>query len=122
MGVFDNLNVGDALKGVMGQVEATAVPALLSAALARTNLGDLQGLVTKLQQGGLNEQVQSWLESGQNLPITADQLRAALGSEQVQQLAQHFGLPVDSILKLLSEHIPTAVDQASPAGAVQPSG
>jgi len=51
MGLLDSL--GGALKGVLGQVEADAVPALISAVLAKTNLGDLQGLVNKLQQGVL---------------------------------------------------------------------
>jgi hypothetical protein len=49
MGLFDSLSGG--LKGALGQVEAAAMPALISAALAKTNLGDLQGLVTQLQQG-----------------------------------------------------------------------
>jgi uncharacterized protein YidB (DUF937 family) len=121
MGLFDSLKLGAGLKDVMGQVEAAAVPALLGTVLAKTNLGDLQGLVIKLQQGGLSEQVQSWLGSGTNLPVTADQIRAALGSEQVRQLAQHLGLPVDSALKLLTEHVPAAVDQASPKGTLQPA-
>jgi len=119
MGLLDSL--GGALKGVLGQVEADAVPALVSAVLAKTNLGDLQGLVAKLQQGGLNDQVQSWLGNGANLPVTADQLRAALGNEQVQQLARELGLPIDGALKLLAEHLPAVVDQASPNGTLQPS-
>jgi len=48
MGLFD------AVKGALGQVEAAAVPTLIDAALAKTNLGDLNGLVTRLQQGGLD--------------------------------------------------------------------
>jgi uncharacterized protein YidB (DUF937 family) len=119
MGLLDN--IGGSLKGVLGQVEAAAVPALISGVLAKTNFGDLQGLVTKLQEGGLNNQVQSWLGNGANLPITADQLRSALGNEQVKQLAQHFGLPVDAALKLMAEHLPAAVDQASPNGTLQPA-
>lgn len=113
MGLFDTV------KGAFGQVEAAAVPALINAALAKTNLGDLNGLVTQLQQGGLGPQVQSWLGNGQNLSVTADQLRAALGNEQVRQLAEHFGLPVDQALQLLSQHLPTVVDQASPKDTVQ---
>jgi uncharacterized protein YidB (DUF937 family) len=119
MGLLDSL--GSALKGVLGQVEADAVPALISAVLAKTNLGDLQGLANKLQQGGLNDQVQSWLGNGANLPVTVDQLRAALGNEQVQQIARELGLPIDDALKLLAEHLPTVVDQASPNGTIQPS-
>ena len=55
------------------------------------------------------------------IPITADQLRAALGNEQVQQLAQHFGIPIDGVLNLLAQHLPNAIDQASQQGTVQPS-
>jgi uncharacterized protein YidB (DUF937 family) len=115
----------DSLTGVLGgnssQIEGAAVPALISAALAKTNLGDLQGLANQLQQGGLGPQVQSWLGSGANRPVTPDQLQAALGSDQVRQLAQHFGVPVDAALQLLSEHLPGAIDQASPNGTLQPS-
>jgi uncharacterized protein YidB (DUF937 family) len=89
--------------------------------LAKTNLGDLQGLVAQLQQGGFGNQVQSWLGSGANLPVSPDQLRAALGSDQVKQLAQHFGVSPDAALELLSEHLPGVIDQASPDGALPPS-
>lgn len=119
MGLFDG-GVGGALKNVLGQVEAAAVPALISAALAKTNMGDLQGIVSKLQEGGLGEQVQSWLGNGANMPVSADQLRSALGNDEVKQLAAHFGIPVDSALKLLAEHLPAVVDQASTDGVLRP--
>jgi uncharacterized protein YidB (DUF937 family) len=119
VGLFDNL--GGALKGVLGQVETAAVPALISAALARTNFGNLQGLVNQLQQGGLGPQVQSWLGSGANMAITPDQLRAALGNDQVKELAGHFGVPLDQALNLLAQHLPAAVDHASPDGTLQPA-
>jgi uncharacterized protein YidB (DUF937 family) len=116
MGLLDN--VTGAFKGVFGDAEANAMPALISTALAKTNLGDLGGIADKLQQGGLSGQVASWLGNGPNLPISPQQLRDALGSQQVQELAAHFGVSVDAALKLLSEHLPQAVDQASPNGAL----
>jgi uncharacterized protein YidB (DUF937 family) len=114
LGLFDN--VGGSLGGMIGQVAAAAAPALISAALAKTNLGDLQGLVNQLQQNGMGDQVKSWLSNGANMQITPDQLKAALGSDQVKQIAAHFGLPTDAALKMLAEHLPAAVDQASPNG------
>jgi uncharacterized protein YidB (DUF937 family) len=116
MGIFDGL------AGAFGQVEAAAMPALISQVLAKTNLGSLQGIVNQLQQGGLGAQVQSWLGNGPNQMVTPEQLRAALGNEHVRQLAQHFGVDPDAVLKLLAEHLPTAVDQASPNGTLQRSG
>jgi uncharacterized protein YidB (DUF937 family) len=114
MGLFDSL--GGELKSVLGQAGAAGEQAMIAALLAKTNLGSLSGIVAQLQQGGLNEQVRSWLGNGANMPVTADQLRSALSSEQVQQIAQHLGLPVDAALKALAEHLPAAVDQASPNG------
>jgi uncharacterized protein YidB (DUF937 family) len=73
----------------------------------------------KLQQSGLGPQVSSWLGDGKNLPITADQLKAALGNEQIQQIAADFGLPMDKILATVAEHLPAIVDKLSPNGKLQ---
>ncbi len=116
MGFLDK--VGGALKGALDQVEAMS-PGLISSTLASTKFGNLQGLVAQLQQGGLDEQVKSWLSSGTNLPVSAEQIRAALGNQKVKDLAAQFGLPVDATLKLLAEQLPAVVDQASPDGKLQ---
>jgi uncharacterized protein YidB (DUF937 family) len=115
MGLFDSL------KSALGSVEGAAFPAMVSALLAQTQYHDLPGLVAALEKGGLGPQVQSWLGSGGNMPISEDQLKAVLGNAQVQDLARHAGLPVDEILKLLSQYLPEIVDKASPNGALQPS-
>jgi uncharacterized protein YidB (DUF937 family) len=121
MGLLDELNLGGALGGVLGQIEASAAPTLINALLAKTQFGDLNGLVNHLQQSGLGPQVQSWLGNGANQPITADQLKAVLGNAQVQEMARHLGLPVDAALNLLSQHLPGVIDQASKNGQLQPS-
>jgi len=117
LGLFDDMK--GSLGGMIGQVAAQAAPGLIAAALAKTNLGSLQGLVNQLQQAGMGDQVKSWLGNGANMQITPDQLRAALGNEQVKQLAAHFGIPVDAALKMLAEHLPATVDKASPNGALK---
>ncbi len=119
MGLFSNLNIGDALKGAMSQIEAAAVPALINAVLEKTQYHDINGLVAALQKGGLGPQVQSWLGTGTNLPISEEQLRTVLGNAQVQDFARHLGLPVDATLKMLAQYLPQLVDQASPNGMLQ---
>ncbi len=116
MGLFDSLT--DGLKGLLGDEAGGQIAAALPGMLSQANLGGLQGVVSQLQASGLGPQVQSWLGNGQNLPITADQLKSVLGSDQVKQLAQHFGVDPDAALKLLAQHLPTAVDQASPNGTL----
>jgi uncharacterized protein YidB (DUF937 family) len=119
MGLLDSL--GGALKGALGEVEAAALPALLNAVLAKTQYHDLNGLVTALQQGGLDAQVKSWLGNGANVPISEEQLKAVLGNAQVQEFARHLGLPVDQTLALLAKYLPEIVDKASPNGTLQPT-
>jgi len=116
MGILDQL--GGSLKSALGAAAAAEGPGLISAALAKANMGDLQGLVTQLQQGGLGDQVKSWLGNGANLPVTAEQLQSVLNNDQVKQLANHLGVPVDQALQLLAQHLPTVIDQASPNGAI----
>jgi uncharacterized protein YidB (DUF937 family) len=110
MGLLDGLTGG--LKSALGQIGAEELQAVLPAALAKTNLGDLQGVVAQLQQGGLGAQVQSWLASGPNLSVTPQQIQAALGSDQVKQLAQHFGVDPNVALNLLAQHLPTIVGKS----------
>ena len=117
MGLFDQL--GGSLKGMLGSMAAAEAPALIAAALAKTNMGSLQGLVDQLQQGGMGDQVKSWLGNGANLQVTPEQIQSALGDGQLAQLAEKFGVSPDTVSKLLADHLPAVVDQASPNGSVQ---
>jgi len=107
----------DSLKGML---ESEALPTLLNTVLAQTQYRDLNGLVAALEKGGLGPQVQSWLGNGQNMPVTADQLKAVLGNSQVQEFARHLGLPVDETLNELAKYLPEIIDKASPNGVLPP--
>jgi uncharacterized protein YidB (DUF937 family) len=112
--------IGSVLKGMSGQSgEASGLPAILAQVLRNTDLGSVGGLLQQLQNSGLGTQVTSWLGNGANLPVSVDQLRAALGDERVRQLATSFGIPVDQLLGQLSQHLPAAVDQMSPNGTLE---
>src|SRR5262245_20439728 len=124
MGLFDQI-VSSALRGAMGQGSGDAtsslLPGLLGQLLGQTNLGNIGGLLAQLQQGGLGNEVASWLGNGANRAVSPDQLQSALGSEQLEQMARSAGLPVDQLLAMLSQHLPGAVDRASPNGALDES-
>jgi uncharacterized protein YidB (DUF937 family) len=117
MGILDSLENSPALKGMLGQLEAAVIPVVLSEVLgSKDGQGGLSAIVAKLQQAGLGDQVKSWIGNGQNLPITADQLQQALGSDMAKQLAARFNIPLDQLTKVLAEQLPLAVDHASPNG------
>lgn len=117
--------LGSALKGLAGQgaqePAAAGEPDILSQVLGRTDLGNVGGLLQQLEQSGLGAQVASWLGSGQNLPVSVDQLRNALGEQNLGQLASQFGLPAEDLLRHLADHLPGAIDALSPNGSVEGS-
>jgi uncharacterized protein YidB (DUF937 family) len=121
MGILDSLENSLALKGALGQLEGAVLPAVLGEVLGNGGQGGLSAIVAKLQQGGLGDQVKSWIGNGQNLPITAEELQQVLGSDTVKQLAARFNIPVDQLSQILAQQLPKAVDQASPNGTLPAS-
>jgi uncharacterized protein YidB (DUF937 family) len=116
MGILDSLENSPELRGVLGQLGAAVLPAVLGEVMGTGSQGGLNAIVAKLQQAGLGDQVKSWIGTGANLPITADQVRQVLGNDAVRQLAAKYNIPVDQIAELLAHQIPAAVDHASPDG------
>lgn len=77
--------------------------------------GGLAGLVTKFQQGGLGDVVGSWVGTGQNLPISPEQLQQVLGPE-LAGLAEKFGFSPGDAGGQLSQLLPQVVDGLTPNG------
>ncbi|MBS0374281.1 MAG: DUF937 domain-containing protein [Proteobacteria bacterium] len=107
MGLFD---------GILGGVVGSAMVGVVNHILEQN--GGLQGVVNQFEQKGLGETVRSWVGTGQNLPITADQIHQVLGSGAVQELAQKAGLSVPELTQKLSQLLPQAIDKMTPAGVV----
>jgi uncharacterized protein YidB (DUF937 family) len=112
MGILDSLESS----GILGKLGAAVLPVVLGEVLGTGNQGGLNAIVAKLEQAGLGDQVKSWIGNGQNLPVTADQIRQVLGNDTVRQLAAKYNIPVDQIAEVLAHQLPLAVDQASPDG------
>jgi uncharacterized protein YidB (DUF937 family) len=121
MGFLDSLENSPALRGVLSQLSAAVLPVVLGEVLGTGSQGGLNAIVAKLEQAGLGDQVKSWIGTGQNLPITADQVRQVLGNETVKQLAARYNIPVDQIAEVLAHQLPLAVDHASPDGKLSHS-
>ena len=83
--------------------------------------GGLGALLQQLQQGGLGEVVQSWVGTGANLPISAEQLQSVLGNDTLGKLAEQAGLSHSDLGQQLSQWLPQVVDKLTPNGEL-PSG
>jgi uncharacterized protein YidB (DUF937 family) len=107
MGIFEGI-----LGGVVGAEMATVVNSLIQ------KHGGVQGIVAQLEQQGLGGTVRSWVGEGANLPINADQIHQAFGSDTLRELAAKLGLSPDVLAAKLSQALPQAIDKLTPAGAV----
>lgn len=114
--IVGGLTGGAGAGGVAGEAVQGALGELLG------GQGGISGLLQQLEGGGLGEHIRSWVGTGQNLPISAEQLQQALSNSQVQALVQKTGLPVQSLMAALAHVLPQAVDQATPDGQVPSDG
>lgn len=110
--------------GLLGMV--TSNPQLLQAVTAMLSNdgghGGLGGLVAKFQQAGLGDVVGSWIGSGQNQPVSGDQLTNVLGSDAISGLAQKLGISPDAAASQLSNILPGLVDHLTPHGQAPAGG
>ena len=81
--------------------------------------GGVQGMVRLLERNGLGSTVRSWVGSGTNLPITADQVQKVFGAPALESLAARAGLHPQYLAHKLAQVLPQAVDKLTPAGYVQ---
>lgn len=103
-----------ALGGSLGQAAIEALPGVIERVLP----GGLQGLLNQLQSSGYAAQVNSWLGRGPNEPITVEDLRRVVNSDQARQIAEKLGIPADQVLAILAKVLPEAVDHHSPDGTL----
>jgi uncharacterized protein YidB (DUF937 family) len=80
--------------------------------------GGLSGLVEKISAGGLADQVASWIGTGKNLPVTAEQIQEVLGSSFVKGLAEKMGINTADVAGSLSSMLPQLIDKLTPDGEV----
>ena len=114
------------LDSLMGQDQESGSGLMDVVGALISKAGGLQGLVGQLQQSGLGQQVGSWVSTGANLPVSAEQLGAALQSGPLagvlQQATQKLGMDSPQLLQQLSGLLPQAVDKLTPEGQVPQGG
>ena len=134
MGLLDSL-IGSAVSGALGapsdKQEAGGInPALIAALLPvvlgmlsnNSEQGGLAGLVNKFKQAGLGDQINSWISNGQNLPVSGEQVSAALGSDVLGNLAQQAGLGQSELAGSLASLLPGIINSLTPQGQAPAGG
>lgn len=116
MSLFDDLakNVlGQLSGGDAAQAGGTNWIALGMSLLERS--GGLDGLLAKFQQHGLGDLVTSWIGNGQNLPISAEQIKQVLSSV-LPKAAADAGTDTETAAEGLASSLPDLISKLTPSG------
>lgn len=105
MGMFD---------GILGGVLGAGAVALVTKYV--NEHGGLQGVVEQFQKQGLGGTINSWIGTGENEPVTADQITKTVGAEKMNEMAKEAGVEPAVLAGQLAEHLPTAIDKITPDG------
>lgn len=125
----------DSVIGAIGQAAAAggtsgagaAAPAELMRAVLgllgnESSTGGLPGLVEAFRRAGLGDVVASWIATGPNAPISADQLGQVLGGDLLGQVAGQLGVTPGDASGQLARWLPEIVDQLTPQGQMPAGG
>jgi uncharacterized protein YidB (DUF937 family) len=83
--------------------------------------GGLSGMLQTFHEKGLGGVVSSWVGTGTNQTISAEQIQNVLGEDRVKQFAAKVGIPPETASAKLAEYLPQVVDRLTPNGEV-PTG
>ena len=84
--------------------------------------GGIYGLMHQFNQAGLGSVIQSWIGTGDNAPISGEQLHRVLGAGQLHEISEETGLSQHVAADQLADMLPDLVDKLTPAGHVPPGG
>lgn len=118
MGLFDDI-VGSMLAGGDGgETNLAGIMEVLSGLDAQ----GVGGLVESFQKNGLGEIISSWIGSGENLPISPDQVAQGLGSDLMASLSEKSGIPAAELSSQIAGYLPDFIDKVTPDGIIPEGG
>jgi len=98
-----------------GGAQASLAALLPAVAGLIQQMGGLDGLVSKFKAAGLGDKIAGWISTGPNPPATAEDVKAALGS-QLNDIAQASGQDADGAAGGLAALLPGLIDKLTPDG------
>jgi uncharacterized protein YidB (DUF937 family) len=117
MGLFDI--VGGLIGGQGGSHNA-----LVSALLPSINsqLGGIGGLINKFHAVGAGHVIDSWIGTGENLPVSPDTVEKVFGRDKLHALAGQAGVAPEQATGILAQILPHVINGATPNGELPANG
>ncbi len=121
MGLFDQI-ASQVTSQLSGTEEHSALLDGIMGLIDNQQSGGIAGLVQKFHDSGLGTIVSSWIGTGENQPISTEQIHNVLGGAQVQQMAAKLGFSPQQVSAGLAGLLPQVIDKLTPNGALPVGG
>jgi uncharacterized protein YidB (DUF937 family) len=105
--------LGDLMKGPLGGALGGVLASGAAGSVLSGGLGDL---LKQFQQGGHTDVANSWVGTGPNKQISANDLASALGPDQINTISAQTGISRDELLANLAKQLPEIINQLTPNG------
>ncbi len=84
--------------------------------------GGLGDLLKQFQGAGKTDVAESWVSTGQNKQVAAEELSEVLSEDQIAFLMEKTGLSREDLLRGLADELPKAVNVLTPTGRLPSPG
>ncbi len=122
MSIMDSLKqmAGSEIEGQLGGAGAgqSGMIGAVTHLLENPQVGGLGGLVQMFQSHGLGEAANSWVGTGQNQPVTGQQVQQVLGQDRISSIASHLGIAPEAASSKLATFLPMIIDKLTPNGHI----
>ncbi|WP_353941684.1 YidB family protein [Streptomyces sp. HUAS MG91] len=105
---------------ILGQVLGSVLSGKTGGGGAAGGSNPLGGLMDMITKSGLvsQEQLDSWVGTGSNQPLDADQVKQAIPDETLDRAAADAGISRDQVADQVAQELPQLVDKITPDGQV----
>ena len=120
MGFLDQFT-GELSKKLDGEVNDGSLLENAMSLINNPSAGGISGFIESFKNNRLGDIVSSWISTGENMPISADQILQTLGPDRIQKIAQKIGMSDEDLSQHLSQLLPQIIDKLTPNGNVPSS-
>ncbi|MGH8604834.1 MAG: YidB family protein [Gammaproteobacteria bacterium] len=78
--------------------------------------GGLAGLIQTFRDKGLDEVISSWISTGENKPVSGEQVQQVLDQGQIEEAAEAAGVSREEASSKLASLLPQLIDKLTPDG------
>jgi uncharacterized protein YidB (DUF937 family) len=121
MGIFDEILKGAGSK-ILGGAGQGGLMEQVIGLINNPQTGGLSGLTEQFTSKGLGDLVSSWIGTGENQPVSGDQIEQILGSDRIQEIAQKLGISGTEASGGLAALLPQVIDKLTPEGKLPEGG